>query len=93
MINPDDAKTFISDLLAGEQVKLLGDAPWLQNSKLPFDEQGKLTIEIVDKADIDTLQPRGDRLIYQLESSPEITGKLAIIGTGPGSHDLSLIHI
>ncbi|KDR56296.1 MULTISPECIES: precorrin-3B C(17)-methyltransferase [Limnospira] len=85
LINPDEAKTFISDLLAGEQVKLLGNAPWLENSQLPFSEQGKLTIEIVDKPDIDTFETRGDRLIYQLDSSPEITGKLAIIGTGPGS--------
>ncbi len=46
LANPDDAKKFISDLLAGATVKLKGTAPWLINSKLPFDEEGKLTIQI-----------------------------------------------
>jgi len=36
LVNPDDAKTFISDLLAGETVKLIGKADWLENSQLPF---------------------------------------------------------
>ncbi|MBD0263060.1 MAG: precorrin-3B C(17)-methyltransferase [Tolypothrix sp. Co-bin9] len=48
LANPDDAKKFISDLLAGATVKLKGTAPWLINSKLPFDEEGKLTIEITE---------------------------------------------
>lgn len=48
LANPDDAKKFISDLLAGATVKLKGTAPWLINSKLPFDEEGKLTIQITE---------------------------------------------
>jgi cobalt-precorrin 5A hydrolase/precorrin-3B C17-methyltransferase len=48
LANPDDAKKFISDLLAGATVKLKGTAPWLINSKLPFDANGKLTIEITE---------------------------------------------
>ncbi|MGI2908058.1 precorrin-3B C(17)-methyltransferase [Tolypothrix sp. VBCCA 56010] len=48
LANPDDAKKFISDLLAGATVKLKGTAPWLVNSKLPFDEEGKLTIQITE---------------------------------------------
>ncbi len=48
LANPDDAKKFISDLLAGATVKLEGTAPWLINSKLPFDEEGKLTIRITE---------------------------------------------
>jgi len=48
LANPDDAKKFISDLLAGATVKLKGTAPWLINSKLPFDSNGKLTIRITE---------------------------------------------
>jgi cobalt-precorrin 5A hydrolase/precorrin-3B C17-methyltransferase len=48
LANPDDAKKFISDLLAGATVKLKGTAPWLINSKLPFDEEGKLTLRITE---------------------------------------------
>jgi cobalt-precorrin 5A hydrolase / precorrin-3B C17-methyltransferase len=48
LANPDDAKKFISDLLALTTVKLEGTAPWLINSKLPFDEEGKLTIRITE---------------------------------------------
>ncbi|MBW4570727.1 MAG: precorrin-3B C(17)-methyltransferase [Tolypothrix carrinoi HA7290-LM1] len=48
LANPDDAKKFISDLLAGATVKLKGTAPWLINSKLPFDEEGKLTIQVTE---------------------------------------------
>lgn len=49
LANPDDAKTFISDLLAGAQVKLEGTAPWLSNSQLPIDSNGNLTIKISDR--------------------------------------------
>ncbi|BAY17054.1 cobalamin biosynthesis precorrin-3 methylase [Anabaenopsis circularis NIES-21] len=49
LANPDDAKTFISDLLAGAQVKLEGTAPWLSNSQLPIDTQGELTIQVTER--------------------------------------------
>ncbi|WGV26979.1 precorrin-3B C(17)-methyltransferase [Halotia branconii] len=48
LANPDDAKTFISDLLAGAQVKLEGTAPWLSNSQLPIDTKGNLTIRVTE---------------------------------------------
>ncbi|NEU73272.1 precorrin-3B C(17)-methyltransferase [Hassallia byssoidea VB512170] len=48
LANPDDAKKFISDLLAGATVKLEGTASWLINSKLPFDPNGKLTIQVTE---------------------------------------------
>ncbi|MBD2201223.1 precorrin-3B C(17)-methyltransferase [Calothrix sp. FACHB-1219] len=60
LANPDDAKTFISDLLAGAQVKLEGIAPWLTNSQLPIDPNGNLTIKISDRL----LQPTPNCLIY-----------------------------
>jgi cobalt-precorrin 5A hydrolase / precorrin-3B C17-methyltransferase len=52
LANPDDAKTFISDLLAGAKVKLEGTAPWLSNSQLPIDPNGELTIKISDRSSI-----------------------------------------
>ncbi len=48
LANPDDAKKFISDLLAGAQVKLEGIAPWLSDSKLPIDPKGDLTIQVTE---------------------------------------------
>ncbi len=49
LANPDDAKKFISDLLAGAQVKLEGSAPWLSNSQLPIDPNGDLTIQVTER--------------------------------------------
>lgn len=48
LANPDDAKGFISDLLAGATVKLEGTASWLVNSKLPFDSNGQLMIRVTE---------------------------------------------
>lgn len=113
LVNPDDAKTFISDLLAGATVKLIGEAPWLETSRLPIVAEGNeeakttpdgrsLTIQIVPKHDIEkhdtekTKTPSIDCLVYEFDPSPIALqspqsepntqlGKLAIIGTGPGS--------
>ncbi|MEH2447798.1 MAG: precorrin-3B C(17)-methyltransferase [Nostoc sp.] len=49
LANPDDAKKFISDVLAGAQVKLEGIAPWLSDSKLPIDPKGDLTIQVTER--------------------------------------------
>lgn len=60
LANPDDAKKFISDLLAGAQVKLEGSAPWLSNSQLPIDPNGDLTIEVTERL----VTPSANRLVY-----------------------------
>ncbi|MDB9374904.1 precorrin-3B C(17)-methyltransferase [Nodularia sphaerocarpa] len=60
LANPDDAKKFISDLLAGAQVKLEGSAPWLSNSQLPIDPNGDLTIQVTERL----VTPAPDRLVY-----------------------------
>jgi cobalt-precorrin 5A hydrolase / precorrin-3B C17-methyltransferase len=49
LANPDDAKKFISDLLAGAQVKLEGIAPWLSDRNLPIDPKGDLTIQVTER--------------------------------------------
>ncbi|MEL0590303.1 MAG: precorrin-3B C(17)-methyltransferase [Planktothrix rubescens PR222] len=67
LVNPDDAKTFISDLLAGETVKLIGEADWLENSQLPFSAEGKLTIEIRDPNNLELAKPSLNCLVYLLD--------------------------
>ncbi|WP_292743694.1 precorrin-3B C(17)-methyltransferase [Nostoc sp. NMS4] len=60
LANPDDAKKFISDVLAGAQVKLEGIAPWLSDSKLPIDPKGDLTIQVTERL----VTPRANCLVY-----------------------------
>ncbi|NMF65594.1 precorrin-3B C(17)-methyltransferase [Brasilonema octagenarum] len=49
LANPDDAKSFMSDLLAGNSVRLEGSAPWLKNSALPIAEDATRVIQITEK--------------------------------------------
>lgn len=60
LANPDDAKKFISDLLAGAQVKLEGIAPWLSDRKLPIDPIGDLTIKVTERL----VTPTANCLVY-----------------------------
>ena len=100
LVNPDDAKKFLSDLLAGEKVKLIGEADWLKNSNLPISSAAKLSIEIIDKNNLNLAKPSSNCLVYLCEESQQIKeksglspgdldqesqGKLAIVGTGPGA--------
>jgi cobalt-precorrin 5A hydrolase/precorrin-3B C17-methyltransferase len=39
-------KRFVSDLLAGESVRIEGNAPWLVQAQLPQDGQARLTIHV-----------------------------------------------
>jgi cobalt-precorrin 5A hydrolase/precorrin-3B C17-methyltransferase len=54
LANPDDAKTFISNLLAGEKVRLEGKASWLWESNLPIAPDAQLTIRVTEKAVLPT---------------------------------------
>ena len=60
LANPDDAKTFISDLLAGSTVRLEGAAPWLSESKLPIAPDALLTLQVTESKGC----PASDRLVY-----------------------------
>ena len=42
----EQGKRFVSDLLAGESVRIAGDAPWLQQAQLPASESAQRTIHI-----------------------------------------------
>jgi cobalt-precorrin 5A hydrolase/precorrin-3B C17-methyltransferase len=78
LVNSDQAKSFTADLLAGATVTLVGEAPWLSQSNLPFDLNGTHTIEISDRPK----QGSATHLVYHRIEQP---GTLAIIGTGPGA--------
>ncbi|MEG4530880.1 precorrin-3B C(17)-methyltransferase [Microcoleus sp. D2_18a_D3] len=60
LANPEDAKTFISNLLAGAKVRLEGAASWLSESNLPIAPDAKLTIRVTEKA----VLPAPDCLVY-----------------------------
>jgi len=91
LLNADEqAKTFLADLLAGASVKLLGDAPWLRESNLPFADDATHTIEIISsKLGLEAIAAKltSKYLIYQTESTSNLKsiGKLAIVGIGPGA--------
>ena len=50
LANPEDCKPFVAALLAGARVRapanLASDAPWLAESRLPFDDAGALAIRV-----------------------------------------------
>jgi cobalt-precorrin 5A hydrolase/precorrin-3B C17-methyltransferase len=89
LVNPQDAKTFIADLLAGAKVRLEGQADWLDESNLPIAPDAELVIAIGEAGGL----PGHNRLVYRVAERPSTQqlhdpqGRLAIIGTGPGSVD------
>lgn len=62
--NVADGKTFISNLLAGAQAQLQGEAPWLQEARIPIDPAGKLKITISARDQ----QPGADELLFHPRS-------------------------
>lgn len=60
LANPDSAKTFMSDLLAGQTLQINGNSRWLTASKLPLADDGQLTISITPE----TRTPQANELIY-----------------------------
>ena len=79
LVNPDRAKSFTSDLLAGKSARLIGDAEWLSASDLPLVENAELTIRV----ETDPAPAGPDELVYR-RLSIERTGHLTVVGLGPG---------
>ena len=52
LANPEDCKPFVAALLQGAQVRppadMTSEAPWLAESRLPFDDSGELAIRVDD---------------------------------------------
>jgi cobalt-precorrin 5A hydrolase / precorrin-3B C17-methyltransferase len=80
LVNPEHGKEFIAELLAGQSVRILGDADWLRESDLPIDSAAKLSIVLGEGI------PGPDCLVYRM-STQDKSGKLSIVGTGPGAID------
>ncbi|MDP6786279.1 MAG: precorrin-3B C(17)-methyltransferase [Rhodospirillales bacterium] len=49
LANPQDARPFMAELLAGAGVRIEGNAAWLDESGIPFAEAGDLTIAVTDR--------------------------------------------
>lgn len=75
LANPEDAKTFISNLLAGAKVRLQGAASWLSESNLPIAPDAKLTIRVTEKA----IAPTPDCLVYHPQIAAVALTKLSNI--------------
>lgn len=58
--NPRDAKKFMSDLLAGETVRIDGEAPWLDQTRIAHDPNGRLRLLVTAKAHV----PAPDELVF-----------------------------
>lgn len=70
----EQGKRFVSDLLAGESVRIDGDAPWLQQAQLPASESAQRTIHI----DCDARPASRDELLIHRRSLV-----VAIAAAGP----------
>jgi cobalt-precorrin 5A hydrolase / precorrin-3B C17-methyltransferase len=64
LVNPEDGKEFIAELLAGQSVRIVGDADWLRGSDLPIDPDARLSIVVGDGV------PGPDCLVYRVNSIP-----------------------
>jgi cobalt-precorrin 5A hydrolase / precorrin-3B C17-methyltransferase len=116
LVNPEDGKEFIAELLAGQSVRIVGDADWLWESDLPIADQARLSIVVGDgvpgpdclvyrnvgcvvpkgnaspellkglSPNSGAMRKSGDALLHSQVTHPT-SGKLSIVGTGPGSID------
>ena len=75
LANPDDAKTFISNLLAGAKVRIEGSANWLSESNLPIAPDAKLTIRVTEKA----IAATPDCLVYHPKTATFALAQLSNI--------------
>jgi cobalt-precorrin 5A hydrolase / precorrin-3B C17-methyltransferase len=94
LANPEHAKTFIADLLAGASVRLEGTARWLQESNLPIATDGPLAIKVTERLET----PVRDCLVYHPATIAigmcRHTGLQATGGTSPhGNGQDALRHV
>ncbi|SIT02215.1 precorrin-3 methyltransferase [Insolitispirillum peregrinum] len=62
--NPADGKAFMSDVLAGETVRVIGQAPWLAASRLVNDPNGRLILRVTTEDH----QPEVGELVFHPRS-------------------------
>lgn len=49
LANPENAKAVMAELVAGASARLQGSASWLSSSRIPFFEDGKVTLTVTDE--------------------------------------------
>ncbi|MDO7898401.1 precorrin-3B C(17)-methyltransferase [Pseudomonas citrulli] len=81
----EQGKRFVSDLLAGESVRIDGAAPWLEPAQLPQDPRARLAIRVdsaagVPAADELRIYPRTVVVALAAGASPAIDETLAEAG-------------
>ncbi len=78
--NPGDARRFMPDLLAGERIRLPGDAPWLAHTRLPFAADGNLSkaVTLVDREPAEGELVFLDRAVPDPVASPAIDGPVGV---------------
>ncbi|MBC3375432.1 precorrin-3B C(17)-methyltransferase [Pseudomonas sp. SWRI92] len=77
----EQGKRFVSDLLAGETVRVEGAAPWLDQAQLPQDAQARLAIRIDSAAGV----PTADEL--------RIYPRNVVIAVSAGATDISNLSV
>jgi cobalt-precorrin 5A hydrolase / precorrin-3B C17-methyltransferase len=82
LANPQHGKQFISDLIAGAKLRLMGSAAWLKSAQLPTDDQGKLSIQVTEKS----VLPVADCLVYH-----PATIVIAICRTSENTESLTMV--
>ncbi|MGN6551841.1 MAG: precorrin-3B C(17)-methyltransferase [Pararhizobium sp.] len=60
LANPANAKAVMAELLAGTRVKMTGEAAWLRESGLSFDDSGAVRLTVTDG----TIEPAALELVY-----------------------------
>lgn len=79
LVNRNDAAGFISSLLSGEKVQLIGQHNWVLSSSLPLAANASLKIIIGNEKGIAS----PTTLVYRQSRTSH--GRLTIIGIGPGN--------
>ena len=80
-------KRFVSDLLAGESVRIEGDAPWLASAQLPESQQARQAIHIGSAE----REPAADELlIYPLNVLVKVSAEVSAQAIREALHDTTL---
>ena len=90
LVNKDDASGFISALLNGEKVELVGEHQWFHTGSLPLTDGSRLKIIVDDNAG--HINGSATCLIYRKRNTHDETttvkqGLLTVIGLGPGNNE------
>lgn len=60
LVNPQDAKAVMADLISGHTARVSGQADWILGSRLPISDGGEVKLTVSDQ----TRRPRSRELVY-----------------------------